>query len=225
MNFEEHAAKPLIKRFGVAVPESALAQTPDEAENVAARIGPCVVKAQVPTGKRGKAGGIKLAATPQEARTHAAAIIGLTIGGWPVEKVLIEAQTPIARELYAAILNDNASKGPMLLFSPMGGMDVEEAAEKDPDAMRRFEIPILEGLSEAIARDAIAGLGLEPVADELTETFLNLYEAYRALDAELIEINPLVITDDNHVVALDCKLTVDDSAAPRQEEIVSLAAD
>lgn len=223
MNFEEHAAKPLLKRFGIAVPESQLARTPEEAEASAEAIGPCVVKAQVPAGKRGKAGGIKLAATPVEARAHAETIIGMTIGGWLVEKVLIEAQTPIARELYAAILNDNASKGPMLLFSPLGGMDIEEAAEKDPDAMRRFKIPISEGLNEEAARAAVEDLGLDAVAAELSATLRNLYTAYRALDAELIEINPLVVTTDYKIVALDCKLTVDDSAAPRQEDIAPQA--
>jgi succinyl-CoA synthetase beta subunit len=181
-----------------------------------------VVKAQVPTGKRGKAGGIKLAASPEEARRHAEAIIGMEIGEWPVEKVLIEAQTPFTRELYAAIINDTASRGPMLLFSPMGGMDVEEAAEQDPSAMRHLEIPITTGLDAATARKAIDGLGLDAVKDELILTLTGLYKAYRALDAELIEINPLVITADNKVVALDCKLTVDDSAAPRQEEIMPL---
>jgi succinyl-CoA synthetase beta subunit len=222
MNFEEHAAKPLLKRFGVAVPESRLARTPAEAAEAAQAIGPCVVKAQVPTGKRGKAGGIKLAASPEEARAHAEAIIGMEIGEWPVEKVLIEAQTPFTRELYAAIINDTASKGPMLLFSPMGGMDVEEAAEQDPSAMRHLEIPITTGLDAVTTRKAIDGLGLDAVADELILTLIGLYKAYRALDAELIEINPLVITADNKVVALDCKLTVDDSAAPRQEEIMPL---
>jgi succinyl-CoA synthetase beta subunit len=103
-------------------------------------------------------------------------------------------------------------------------MDVEEAAEKDPGAMRRFEIPIREGLSEKTARAAIDDLGLEAVAPALTAVLLNLYRACRELDAELIEINPLAVTTDNRVVALDCKLTVDDSAAPRQEEIVALAA-
>ena len=224
MNFEEHAAKPLLKRFDISVPESRLAHTPDEAEEAARAIGPCVVKAQVPTGKRGKAGGIKLAATPAEARVHASNIIGMSIADWPVEKVLVEAQTPIARELYAAVLDDSASKGPMLLFSAMGGMDVEEVAENDPTAMRRFAISISDGLSEATAREAIAGLGLEAVAAELTATLLNLYRAYRALDAELIEINPLVVTKDNQVIALDCKLTLDDSAAPRQAEIAEMAA-
>ncbi|CFX32785.1 Malate--CoA ligase subunit beta [Candidatus Filomicrobium marinum] len=224
MNFEEHAAKPLLANHGIAVPASRLAKTPDEAAAAASEIGPCVVKAQVPTGKRGKAGGIKLAANADEARTHASNIIGMTIGGWPVEKVMIEAQTPIARELYAAIVNDSASKGPMLLFSPMGGMDVEEAAEADPNAMRHVVIPIAEGLSEAAARQAVSGLDLNAVEDDLVSTLLKLYEAYRALDAELLEINPLVITKDNRVIALDCKLTVDDSAAPRQQEIIGLAA-
>lgn len=224
MNFEEHAAKPLLARFNIAIPKSRLAHTPAEAEEAAKAIGPCVVKAQVPTGKRGKAGGIKLAATPEEARQHASAIIGMSIADWPVEKVLIEAQTGIAKELYVAILNDSATKGPMLLFSAMGGMDVEEVTEKDPTAMRHFPISISDGPNLETARQAIAGLGLDAVSDELTATILNLYRAYRALDAELIEINPLVVTKDNHVIALDCKLAIDDSAASRQEEIAALAA-
>ncbi len=224
MNFEEHAAKPLLARFAIAVPESRLAHTPEEAETAAKAIGPCVVKAQVPTGKRGKAGGIKLAATPAEARSHAEKIIGMEIGGWPVTKVLVEAQTPIARELYAAILDDAATKGPMLLFSAMGGMDVEEVAERDPNAMRRISVAIGNGLTEDAARKAIAGLGLDAQADALTDVLLKLYRAWRELDAELIEINPLVLTKDGKVVALDCKLTVDDGSAPRQAEIVRNAA-
>jgi succinyl-CoA synthetase beta subunit len=224
MNFEEHAAKPLLAKFGVAVPRSELAHSAAEATEAAKKVGPCVVKAQVPTGKRGKAGGIKLASTPEEAGSHAANIIGMSIGGWPVEKVLVEAQTQIARELYAAIVNDSATKGPMLLFSHLGGMDVEEAAEKDPNAMRQMPMSIATGLTAEIAREAIAGRDLEPVADELVETLLGLYKAYRGLDAELLEINPLVITADNKIVALDCKFTMDDAAAPRQEAIVPLAA-
>ncbi len=224
MNFEEHAAKPLLARHGITVPASRLATTPDEAEAAAREIGKCVVKAQVPTGKRGKAGGIKLAATPAEARAPAGAILGMEIGGWPVHRVLVEAQTSIARELYASILNDSASKGPMLLFSAMGGMDVEEVAEKDPHAMRRVNIAIATGLTEEQARGAIEGLGLDAVADELVRVLLDLYRAYRDLDAELIEINPLVVTSDNRVIALDCKLTIDDGAVPRQAEIAATAA-
>lgn len=224
MNFEEHAAKPLLARYAIAVPVSRLAHTAEEAEAAATAIGPCVVKAQVPTGKRGKAGGIKLAGTPEEARSHAEKIIGMEIGGWHVSKVLVEAQTPIARELYAAIIDDSASKGPMLLFSALGGMDVEEAAERDPNAMRRISIPIEKGLDENATRKAIAGLGLDAETDALTDVLMKLYRAWRELDAELIEINPLVLTSDGRVVALDCKLTLDDGAAPRQADIVDKAA-
>ncbi|MCB1527632.1 MAG: acetate--CoA ligase family protein [Hyphomicrobiaceae bacterium] len=225
MNFEEHAAKPLLAKYGIAVPESRLASNPQEAEAAAATIGPCVVKAQVPTGKRGKAGGIKLAATPQEARQHAENILGMDISGWTVGKVLIEAQTPIARELYVAILDDRGTKGPMLLFSGLGGMDVEEAAESDPNAMRRIAIPIDQGLSEDAARSAIEGIDdIAKHATALVDVFMNLYRAWRELDAELIEINPLVITKDGRVVALDCKFTLDDSSAARQKDIAANAA-
>lgn len=214
MNFEEHAAKPLLAAAGVAVPAARLAATAEEAAAAAREIGPCVVKAQVPTGKRGKAGGIKLAADAGEARAHAAAILGMEIAGHPVEKVLVEAQVPIARELYAAIVNDPASKGPLLLFSTLGGMEVEEAAARDPQAMRRHPIAIAEGLQR---NDATRVAQAVPEAAEaLTETLLALYRAYRELDAELLEINPLVVTRDGRVIALDCKLTVDDAAAPRR---------
>jgi succinyl-CoA synthetase beta subunit len=125
MNFEEHAAKPLLRAVGIQTPEGGLARTPDDAEKLAAEIGPCVIKAQVPTGKRGKAGGIKLAATPAEARQHAERILGMTIGDHVVERVLVEAQVPIAKEFYAAVLNDPETKGPLLLFSAQGGMDIE----------------------------------------------------------------------------------------------------
>ena len=214
MNFEEQAAKPLLAASGVGVPPARLAATPGEAEAAAIAIGPCVVKAQVPTGKRGKAGGIKLAADAAEARAQAGAILGMEIGGHRVKRLLIEAQVPIARELYAAILNDPASKGPLLLFSTLGGMDVEEAAERDPQAMRRHPIAIAEGLQRA---DAAALAAVVPeAADALADTLLALYRAYRDLDAELIEINPLAVTKDGRVVALDCKLVVDDAAGPRR---------
>lgn len=225
MNFEEHAAKPLLAKYGIAIPDSRLASTPEEAEAAAAAIGPCVVKAQVPTGKRGKAGGIKLAATPQEAQEHARKILGMDISGWTVGKVLVEAQTPIARELYAAILDDRGTKGPMLLFSALGGMDVEEAAERDPNAMRHVAIPIETGLTESAARGALEGLNdLAGHSEALVKVFMNLYRAWRELDAELIEINPLVITKDGRVVALDCKFTLDDSSASRQKDIAVHAA-
>lgn len=224
MNFEEHVAKALLTRFGIVIPEGILATTPSEAGAAAARIGASVVKAQVPTGKRGKAGGIRLAATAAEAVAHASAILGMEIAGWKVGKVLVEQQTAIARELYAAIIADTATKQPMLLFSALGGIDVEEQAASNPEAMRCIPISIESGLDAATARTAIAGLGLDTIEPRLAEVLLRLYRAWRALDAELVEINPLAVTRDGRVVALDCKLTVDDSAASRQAEIAALAA-
>ncbi|MCL4764687.1 MAG: acetate--CoA ligase family protein [Hyphomicrobiaceae bacterium] len=218
MNFEEYAAKPLLRAVGIETPRSGLATTPDEAESVAREIGPCVVKAQVPTGKRGKAGGIKLAASPAEGRAHAGRILGMTIGEHRVERLLVEAQVPIAKEMYAAVLNDPDSKGPLLLFSAEGGMDIEEIAEQHPGALLRLPVDIRKGLD----RGALAAaLPKELPADRaaLIDTLARLYDAYAENDAELIEINPLVLTRDGKLVALDCKLVIDDSAIPRHEAL------
>ena len=154
MNFEEHAAKPLLASQGIAVPRGELATTPDQAAAITARIGAVVVKAQVPTGKRGKAGGIKIAATPDEARRHAGAIIGMVIAGHKVEKVLIEECMPIERELYAAVLNDPSSQGPLVMFSTEGGMDIEEVAARAPNKLYRRSVDIRRGFSRA---DAASG--------------------------------------------------------------------
>lgn len=218
MNFEEHAAKPLLKAAGIEVPNGSLATTPDEAERIARAIGPCVVKAQVPTGKRGKAGGIKLAADPAEARALAEQILGMTIGEHTVERLLIEAQVPIAKEMYAAVLNDPDSKGPLLLFSAEGGMDIEEIAEQHPDALIRLPVDIRRGFD----RDALAAaLPKDLPVDRalLIDTLARLYAAYSENDAELMEINPLIATREGKLVALDCKFTMDDSAIPRHEEL------
>ena len=220
MNFEEFAAKPLLVEGGIAVPSSHIASTADEARKAAEAIGACVVKAQVPTGKRGKAGGIQLAATPDEAHTHAENILGMDIGGFTVSKLLVEGQVSIDRELYAAILNDPVTCGPVVLFSPMGGMDVEEAAEQDPNAMRRLPIDIRTGLSLEQAVILTEGLGL-PSA--VAETLVRLYDVYRARDGELLEINPLVVTKRGDVIALDCKFTLCDSSAGRQQDIAASA--
>ncbi|MEL6999143.1 MAG: ATP-grasp domain-containing protein [Pseudomonadota bacterium] len=219
MNFEEFAAKPLLAAGGIAVPPSQVVVSAEEAEVAAGAIGPCVVKAQVPTGKRGKAGGIKLAATPDDARAHADAILGMEIGGYTVEKLLVEGQVPIARELYAAVLNDPVTCGPVVLFSPLGGMDVEEAAEQDPNAMRRMPVDIREGLDLGTAASLLTGLNLDGQHDAVAEVLVRLYDVYRANDAELLEINPLVLTSDGRVIALDCKFTLCDSAVPRREEL------
>jgi len=216
MDFEEHAAKPLLAQQGIAIPKGGLAKTPDEAADIASRIGAVVVKAQVPAGKRGKAGGIKLAATPHEARTHAGAIIGMEIAGHKVEKVLVEEQVPIERELYAAVLNDSSSKGPLVLFSTEGGMDIEQLAAATPGKLRRRAVDIRRGFSRADAETLVQGLGLGAAESKLADALARLYKAYAAFDAELLEINPLVLARDGRVVALDCKFVMDDSGVVRQ---------
>jgi succinyl-CoA synthetase beta subunit len=218
MNFEEHAAKPLLRAGGIDTPKGRLATSVDEAVAVARDLGPCVIKAQVPTGKRGKAGGIKLAASPDEARAAAAAILGMSIGEHRVAKVLVEEQVPITHEMYAAVLNDPASKGPLLLFSAQGGMDIEEIAERHPDALLRLPIDIRRGPDpKAIER----GLAADVPGDraKLIALLCRLYSAYAASDAELMEINPLVLTADGRLIALDCKYAMDDSAVPRHAEL------
>jgi succinyl-CoA synthetase beta subunit len=219
MNFEEHAAKPLLAERGIAVPRGSLAHSPEEAAAIAARLGAVVVKAQVPTGKRGKAGGIRLAATPAEASTHAKAIIGMQIAGHTVEKVLIEEQVPIARELYAAVLNDLSSKGPLVMFSTAGGMDIEDVAATAPEQLRRLPVDIRCGLTRAGAASLIRGLGLGAAEEQIADVLVQLYAAYAAADAELLEINPLVVTRDGRVLALDCKFVMDDCAIVRHPDI------
>ena len=131
---------------------------------------------------------------------------------------------PIAAELYASVVSDTATRSPVLLFSTMGGMDIEEAAEKEPSALRRVVIDVRQGLTFAQAQQACAGLELCGLATEVARTLVLLYEAYRESDAELLEVNPLVLTRDGKVVALDCKLTVDEASIPRQAEIATRAA-
>jgi len=218
MNFEEHAAKPLLRAAGLATPKGALAASPAEAGRLAAEIGPCVLKAQVPTGKRGKAGGIKLATSAAEAQTAASAIIGMSIAGHRVEKLLVEAQVPIARELYAAVLNDPASKGPLLLFSTRGGMDIEEIAAAHPGDLVRLPIDIRTGLGVSELKAALPA-DLPCDREKLVDALLRLYAVYAGNDAELVEINPLVVTKAGELIALDCKLTIDDSALPRREAL------
>jgi succinyl-CoA synthetase beta subunit len=220
MNFEEHAAKPLLAAAGIEIPPGRLAASPEEAGAIAQALGPCVVKAQVPAGKRGKAGGIKLAATPAEAKAHAAAILGMVIGDYRVERLLIEAQVPIAREMYAAVLNDPASKGPLLLFSAVGGMDIEEIAREHPGALLRFPIDIRKGPDPSALRAALPAV-LPGDSAHIADLLNRLYSAYVAHDAELLEINPLVATRDGRLVALDCKFVMDDSAIPRHEPLAA----
>ncbi len=224
MNFEEYAAKSLVLApAGIAIPRGVLCRTAAEAAQVAAEIGPCVVKAQVPTGKRGKAGGIRLANTPQQAAQVAAQILGMRIGDYVVERLLVEEQAKIVREFYAAVLHDTAACQPLILFSTEGGMDIEEIAAAKPQAIRRLNVAI-DGKPQAqdIA-GMLAGLALGAAEAQVAGTLEKLYRAYRSRDAELVEINPLAQLADGRVVALDCKFTLDDAAVFRQQEIAGSA--
>ena len=217
MNFEEHAAKALLRTRGMPVPEGRVVESPEGAAAEARALGgTCVVKAQAPAGKRGKAGGIRLADSPDQARAAAADILGMTIGGHRIERLLVEERVTIAAELYAAVLSDPASRGPVVLFSAMGGMEVEEMAAADPEAMRRIEVDIAAGLTARQTAAALAGFDLNGMAAQVAEFLVDLYDSYRALDAELLEINPLALTEDGRVVCLDCKFTLDDASTGRQ---------
>ena len=224
MNFEEHAAKPLLDGAGIAVPKSRLVTSAEEASSAAAELGACVIKAQVPAGKRGKAGGIRTADTADEAAKAARAILAMEIGGHGVERLLVEERIPIAREFYAAVLSDASAKSPVVLFSTLGGMDIEDAAAKDPRALSRCVVDIREGFGHGEAEQMLAALDLGDGANDVAKTLAALYRLYRQRDAELIEINPLALTEDGGLVALDCKFTLDDAAIPRQPGIAALGA-
>jgi succinyl-CoA synthetase beta subunit len=220
VNFEEHAAKALILTpAGIAVPRGVLCTRAADAAKAAAEIGPCVVKAQVPTGKRGKAGGIKLANSPAEAEQVAGQILGMRIGDHTVERLLIEQQAKIAREFYAAVLHDTSARKPLILFSTEGGMDIEEIAAEKPEAIRRLLVDIDGKPSAADIAGMLNGLDLGAAQTQIADVLARLYAAYRARDAELLEVNPLALLADGRVVALDCKFVLDDAAVYRQPEI------
>ena len=220
MNFEEHAAKSLILMPAeIPVPRGVLCTSAAEAAKAAQQIGPCVVKAQVPTGKRGKAGGIKLANSPAEAERVAGQILGMTIGDYTVERLLIEEQGKIEREFYAAVLHDTAARKPLILFSTEGGMDIEEIAAEKPQAIRRLLVEIGGTPTSHDIADMLAGLDLGDAEAQIADILERLYAAYRARDAELLEINPLALLADGRVVALDCKFVLDDAAVYRQAQI------
>ena len=225
MNFEEHAAKSLILApTGIPVPRGELCVSAREAADAVRRIDPAVIKAQVAIGGRGKAGGIKLVNTPEEAEQVASAILGMTIGPYKVERLLVEEQASIAREFYAAVLSDAKARKPLILFSTEGGMDIEDVAAAKPDAIRRLLVDIDAQPTAADIAPMLDGLGLGPAASSVADILARAYAAYRRRDAELLEINPLAELADGRVVALDCKFVLDDAAAYRQEDIARLAA-
>jgi len=223
----EFQAKELFAGHGVPVLPGEVADTPEQARAAAARIGrPVVVKAQVKTGGRGKAGGVKLAATPEEAAEKAAAILGLDIKGHLVRRVLVTAASDIAAEYYVSYLLDRANRTFLAMASVEGGMEIEQLAVERPDALARIPVDPLEGVTAAKAAEIADAAGFGPdVRDQVIDVLVKLWETVTTEDATLVEVNPLVRTPDGAVVALDGKVTLDANADFRHAEMVARFAD
>jgi succinyl-CoA synthetase beta subunit len=224
MDLFEHQAKELFARHGVAVPRGRVAWSPGEAEEVAAELGgTVVVKAQVQVGGRGKAGGIQLARDPAEARAQAERIIGMDIKGHVVRRVLVEEASDVAAEYYASILHDRAGKGFLAMASTQGGVDIEEVAARSPEAIVKVPVNPLIGLRSYHVSQLLYGAGFAPAAHKgAAEILGRLYQVLLAADCTLVEVNPLVLTADGQVKALDAKVSLDDSALVRHPELEAL---
>ena len=222
MDLYEYQGKELFRRFGIPVSDGRLATTPDEARAAAEELGgPVVVKAQVLTGGRGKAGGVKLADDPADAEQKAKDIIGLDIRGHVVEKLWIEKASDISKEYYLSVTFDRGAKKPLFMFTTQGGVEIEEVAEKNPDALVRLHIDPLEGFQPWVARALVYGAGVEDPGEQkqIVSIIEKLYTCFVECDAMLAEINPLIVTPDGEVKALDSKFTVDDSSLYRHPDI------
>jgi succinyl-CoA synthetase beta subunit len=224
MNIHEYQARDLLSAHGVPVPAGRVAHTPDEAEQIATQLGAMVViKAQVHAGGRGKAGGVKLAKTPAEARDHASRIIGMSIKDLPVEKVLVAPAEDIASEAYVGIIVDRASKRAVFMVSREGGVDIEEVAATNPDAIRRLTVDPRYGLMPFQAYNLATALYDDVKQQRAAAKILQqLYAAFVASGASLAEINPLVTTPTGEVKALDAKFNIDDNELFRLPHIEAL---
>jgi len=227
----EYQAKEILAQYGVPVPRGRVASTPAEARQVAAELGvPVVVKAQIHAGGRGKGGGIKLASTPDDAERVASQIIGMTLvtpqtgpEGRLVRRVLVEERTAIDRELYLAVLIDGSIGRPVLMGSSQGGMEIEEVAASHPEAIHRVDVDPAAGFQPYIARELAFDLGLGgDLLRQATSLMTGLYNLFVDKDCSLAEINPLVVTKDGKVLALDAKVNFDDNALFRHADITAL---
>ncbi len=226
MDLFEHQGKQYFARFGIPTSAGGVADTVDEAVDQAERAGyPVVVKAQVKVGGRGKAGGVKLAADAAEVRTHAGNILGLDIKGHVVKRLWVEHASDIAREYYASFTLDRAAKKHLGMLSAKGGVDIEEVAATDPDAIAMVHIDPTEGLDATGARRWVDAAGLDEEArDQAAALLVDLYRCYVEGDCDLAEINPLILTTEGRVHALDAKVTLDDNASFRHPEWEEYAA-
>jgi succinyl-CoA synthetase beta subunit len=224
MDLLEYQGKQLFARHGIPVPSGQPAATVEEAVAAAEQIGyPCVVKAQVLIGGRGKAGGIKVAQSADEARAHAEAILGMDIRGFTVHEVWIEAASDIALEYYASIVFDRSAKAPLVMLSTKGGMDIEQVAEEDPTAIAKLHVDPLLGFQDFHGRRLAFEAGVDAdVVRPVGALLAKLYDAFIAEEAMLVEVNPLIVTSDRDVRALDAKVTLDGNALYRHADNAAL---
>jgi succinyl-CoA synthetase beta subunit len=225
MDLYEYQGKQLFRKFGIPVSEGRTATTPAEARAAADELGgQVVVKAQVLTGGRGKAGGIKLADDASDAEGTAGEILGLDIRGHVVEKLWIERASEIAKEYYLSVTFDRGAKRPLFMFTTQGGVEIEEVAANNPDALVRLHVDPLEGFQPWIARRLVYGAGVDDPGEQkqIAAIVEQLYRCFVESDAMLCEINPLIVTPEGEVKALDSKFTVDDSALYRHPDIAEL---
>ena len=224
MDLLEYQGKQLFARHGIPVPEGRFADTVEDAVAAAEALGfPCVVKAQVQIGGRGKAGGIKVAADAGQAGEHAEAILGMDIRGLTVRQLWIERASDIAAECYASIVFDRSAKAPLLMLSTRGGMDIEEVAETDPQAIARLHVDPLVGFQPFHGRRLAFEAGVDAdVVRPIGAMLARLYHAFVAEEAMLVEVNPLIVTSEREVAALDAKVTLDGSALFRHPDNAEL---
>ncbi len=225
MDLYEYQGKELFRRVGIPVSDGRLAANPLEAREAAQQLGcPVVVKAQVLTGGRGKAGGIKLATSPGEAEEHAKAILGLDIRGHVVRKLWVEKASDIAKEYYLSLTFDRGARMPLFIFTTQGGVEIEQVAEESPDALVRLHVDPLEGFRPWQARRLIYGAGLTDASEQkqIAAIISKLYDAFTRFDAMLCEINPLIVTPAGEVRALDSKFSVDDNALYRHPDVAEM---
>jgi succinyl-CoA synthetase beta subunit len=231
LKIHEYQAKELLRRYGVATPRGRVAESPEEARAIAAELGGrCVVKAQIHAGGRGKGGGVQLASNAEEAFAHASKILGMQLvthqtgpAGQRVAKVLVEEAAEIARELYLAVTLDRAAGRPVVIASASGGMDIEAVAAEDPAAIHREPFDPVLGLLPFQARRIVRALRLKgETAQRAAKLVTALTQAYLDADASLAEINPLLVTAQGDVVALDAKLNFDDNALFRHKDVVAM---
>jgi succinyl-CoA synthetase beta subunit len=224
MDLLEYQGKQLFARHGVPVPDGVPAKTVEEAVAAADEIGyPCVIKAQVQIGGRGKAGGIKVAKDRTEAEENARAILGMDIRGLTVHEVWVEKASEIASEYYASVIFDRSAKAPLVMLSTKGGMDIEEVAASDPEAIARLHVDPLVGFQDFHGRRLAFEAGVDPdVVRPVGAMLARLYDAFIGEEATLVEVNPMIVTPDREVKALDAKVTLDDNALFRHSENADL---